>query len=380
MIILKCKIVCKGGELVAEKIVKIGVAGLIRGKGIAEQILSLGNVRLCAICDSDAARLCEVERWLTNEKNAPKLFCTTSFDELIASDIDAVFIATHVDAHTECAIKALRAGKHVLSEIPAVTSLEEARALKAEVLSHPNLKYMSAENCCYWAFVQGWKRMYEEGKFGDIVLAQGEYLHGKYYSNDIECNLASDHWRLTLPAIQYITHTLGPLLYIMNDRCVSVTCLEPEMVHFSKRSAPSNGIALFETEKGAAIRISICFGAFVGFDHNYSMYGTKGMIETDNTKSFFDAHSFARFADVPDSCGDKIDIPVTLKFPGSVLDGHGGADARMIADFADCIIKGTKPPLDIDWALRMALPGIYAHMSALSGGNKIEIPAILQEF
>lgn len=359
-----------------DRIIKFGVAGLVRGKGIAAQIAALSNAVLGAVCDKDADRLAEVSRYLAEEKKISGFLCTESFDEMLASDIDAVFIATDANCHVSLVIKALRAGKHVMSEIPAVSTVEEAKQLKDAVEAHPQLKYSLAENCCYWAFVQGWKTMYDQGKFGDAVFAQGEYLHGKYHSGFDGDNANLGHWRLTTPAIEYITHTLGPLLYILNDRCVSVTCLEPVMTDITVKTGPSNGIALFRTQKGAAIKVLICFGAYVGFDHNFSLYGTKGMIETDNVKSFFDAHSFARFSDVPGSDGEKIDIPVTLEFPGSSKDGHGGADERMINDFVNCIIKDTKPPIDVDMALKMTLPGIYAHMSAQSGGVQMDIPDV----
>jgi predicted dehydrogenase len=44
-------------------------------------------------------------------------------EELLASDIDAVYIATLPDSHADYSIAALKAGKHVLCEKPAATNL-----------------------------------------------------------------------------------------------------------------------------------------------------------------------------------------------------------------------------------------------------------------
>ncbi|WP_090533391.1 Gfo/Idh/MocA family protein [Paraburkholderia sartisoli] len=45
-----------------------------------------------------------------------------SLDALLASDIDAVYIATHQDSHADYAIAALAAGRHVLCEKPATVN------------------------------------------------------------------------------------------------------------------------------------------------------------------------------------------------------------------------------------------------------------------
>ena len=65
-----------------------------------------------------------------------------------------------------------------------------------------------------------------------------------------------------------------------------------------------------------------------------------------------------------------------MVFPGEeiVRNGHGRADIEMMAAFVDCIINDKPSPIDVDAGIRMALPGIYAHMSAEQGGMPVEIP------
>ena len=48
----------------------------------------------------------------------------------------------------------------------------------------------------------------------------------------------------------------------------------------------------------------------------------------------------------------------------------------MLLDFARCIIEDTPSPIDVDMGIRMTLPGIIAHESALQGGVPLEIPQI----
>ncbi len=56
--------------------------------------------------------------------------CAT-FDEVLASDVDAVYIATLNDTHAQFACAALAAGKHVLCEKPATLNERELEAVLA---------------------------------------------------------------------------------------------------------------------------------------------------------------------------------------------------------------------------------------------------------
>ena len=354
------------------KIVKLGVVGLKRGAYVAWTLIGDTNVVIRAIADSDPDTLkaCKDDY----EKNGVKDFlCFDSIEELLKSDIDAVYIATDKPLHTKHTVMALEAGKHVLSEIPVIETLEEAKILKNAVNSHPELKYMAGENCFYWAFIEAWKKMYEEGKFGDILYAESEYLHA-VHPDEIKPYSPENHWRRYNPAISYLTHNLGPLLYIMDDYCVSVSCMAPTAAKYNPHSmSDENGIAIFRTAKGAVIRIFIGFGMYVGYDHNFALYGTRGSILTDKTKPLEEATSFAKLYDVPDTFEKFFEIPVKLSTTGDVY-GHGGVDARMSRDFIKCIIEDTEPPINVDMGIRISLPGIIANESARLGGALLEIP------
>lgn len=61
--------------------------------------------------------------------------------------------------HARQAIQVLEAGKYVISEIPTVNTIEEAKMRKTAAKAHPELKRKVAENCCFWAFTETWKKM-----------------------------------------------------------------------------------------------------------------------------------------------------------------------------------------------------------------------------
>ena len=355
--------------------VKLGVVGLRRGWGVVYEILKETKVHLTAICDKDVERVEYVSKEL-DKMNYEGYTSYTDYDEMLKSDIDAVFIANYAPEHVPLVKKAMEAGKHVLSEIPCASTIEEARELKAIVTSHPELKYMIAENCCYWGFITAWKKMYEEGKFGETIYAESEYIHSRDWRELKESQYPADHWRTWHHAIRYLTHNLGPLLHIMDDHCVSVTCMESDVDDYNPYvTRKDTGVALFKTAKGAVIRIMVCLAGYVKSDHNFRIIGTRGSIETDNYEHYENAHCFASFHDIPGSREDKIDIPVTASSFG---DGglHAGADRKMVMDFINCVLNDTKPPLDVDYAIKISIPGILAHESAAQGGIPLEIPEI----
>lgn len=357
-----------------KKQIKYGVIGLGRGLDIVLEGLDDQRGRLVAACDKNPKTLAKAK-----EKLAQKGVCDCAFyedfDDMLKAELDAVIIATDAVCHVPFVVKAMDAGLHVLCEIPSVNSIEEAGLLKETVNAHPDLIYMAAENCCYWAFVEAWKTMFEEGKLGDVIYAEGEYLHSINPEKFSPDNYPQGHWRITNPAIKYLTHELGPLLYILDDRCVSVTCMESDVIYnpyFPEKKG--TGVAMFKTEKGRIIHILISFGSYTSPDHNFRILGTQGSLETDRLKKVYDAHTFANLQSIPNTFTQKLDIPVTTAYAGDTAGTHGGGDRRMMRDFLKCVTEGKKPKLDVNFALRMTIPGIIAHESAIHGGAPMEIP------
>ena len=183
------------------------------------------------------------------------------------------------------------------------------------------------------------------------------------------------NWRNSYPAIKYLTHSLGPILDIIDDRCVSVTCMIPDVVYNPNSDVKKNGVALFKTEKGAVIRILVCFNAYTGYAHRYMIIGTAGCVENDPTKPLEEALSYASMREVDGSIYRKLEIPVTLMAEGEE-ETRGRGEIKMLREFISCIQNDTPTPIDIDKAINMSLPGIIAYESALRGGKLMTIPQI----
>ena len=62
-----------------------------------------------------------------------------TLDDLLSSDIDAVYIATHADTHAEFCVQALTAGKHVLCEKPSALNVHQLEQILLAARTHSRL-------------------------------------------------------------------------------------------------------------------------------------------------------------------------------------------------------------------------------------------------
>ncbi len=359
----------------SEKKIKIGVVGLgPRGRDLFIN-------RLCNVPGTEPVAICDIKEEKVNERMAEleKKGHTgvrgyTDYAEFLKSDVEAVLVATHVDSHAQLAAEALDAGKHVLCEIPNIRSVEEGKMLKEAVERNPG-KFMVAENCCFWAHINAWKQMYEEGLLGEVVYAESDYLHPsrEIWHPEIK---REKTWRSFMPAIHYLTHNLGPILYILNDTVAEISGFIPDINPIEEaHPAPPNGVAIVKTKKGVVIKIFIGFGVchIEGSWHNFALYGSKGCVQTARGNSSDNGKTVACFKHTPYLKG-FVDIPVYPDYPGKSNDGHGGADQLMMDEFIRCLREDEEPALGIDYGLSIAIPGILANKSSLEHGKTYKMP------
>jgi len=89
------------------------------------------------------------------------------FDELLASDIDAVYIATLPDSHADYSIRALNAGKHVLCEKPAATNLAILNSI-LKVATAKQLLFMEGMKPPFFPLYQKFKQHLMIDPIGEV--------------------------------------------------------------------------------------------------------------------------------------------------------------------------------------------------------------------
>ena len=353
---------------------RIGILGIggpktvtsARGRSFIKVFQAMRETEVVAVCDVQKDGLADVER----AYGIKGLY--TDYSEMLDQDIDAVVVASPAPMHAEHAIAALDSGKHVLSEVPACYDLKECQPL-VDAVRRSGKKYMLAENVCYFAYVQAWNQMIHEGRIGKPIYAEGEYIHDcRYLMVNPD---GSKTWRASMPPIHYITHTLGPLIQMMDARCVSAVAM-----HTGRNVAPEIGaidmeVAVFRMSSGAVVKQLCGFSVAREPSHSWlSIYGTKGCLEgkrwdRDEIKGYFEGESDVK---------GMVTLPLGIEHanapPEARLGGHGTSEYFMLKDFVDCVLNDTKPAIDIYDAMDFTVPGICAHISAESGARPVDVP------
>ena len=140
---------------------KVGLAGLgYWGPNLARNFDDLAE--LAWLCDlSEENRAQYAARY-------PGATVTGDFDELLASDVEAVVIATPVPTHYELAKRALEAGKHVLVEKPPAMKGAEMDEL-VRIAAERDLVLMPGHLLLYHPGVRKLKELIDAGELGDVL-------------------------------------------------------------------------------------------------------------------------------------------------------------------------------------------------------------------
>ncbi|WP_373002810.1 Gfo/Idh/MocA family protein [Sulfurimonas sp.] len=152
------------------------------GINLAKAIDNTVGYELINIFDEHADRVSEAKKLYDFEiKN--------SLDEVLSSNIDAVFIATPPATHYDIAKQALEANKHIFVEKPFTLNLDDAYKL-INLAEKKNLKYMVDHIFLYSEPIKYLKQNLD--KFGDIVYINARRINlGLFqYSTDVIWDLA----------------------------------------------------------------------------------------------------------------------------------------------------------------------------------------------
>jgi predicted dehydrogenase len=356
---------------------KAGAIGLSRGGGLVDALATHPDIEIAALCDVNEDVLAhKAAKYNLGDK---QLY--TKFHEFVNAPIDIIVVATPIEYHAEQCIHGMESGKHILCEQTAAYTVDDCARL-VETVKRTGKTYMMGENYSYFHYIREWRKWIDAGKIGEIFYAEGEYLH-EIQNLLIDPVTGERHWRYRRAPIWYCAHTLGPLLLLMNDRIVKATGIHAERHMFPEESIAflDMEVGLFKTQKGAVIKILRSQAAHRHHEMIfYSIYGTKGFIETGREGGWHGTTGRAFFLDEmsKEEGSQPIDCPHSDPDapPEAKAGGHGTSEYFMIRDFVEAIHAKRQPPVDVCRAVDFTIPGLIAHESAMKGGVWMDVPLL----
>ena len=378
----------------------IGVGG--RGTYLLRLLLEQG-VEVPAVCDIRPARL-EIAVNLiakAREGRKPATYGKDPFDYrhlLARDDLEAVLVATPMQWHAVMSVDALRAGKHVLSEVSAAVTLQECWDL-VHAVEETGRVYMLAENCCYWHPVMMIRNMVRKGIFGELTFAECGYVHDcRALAFEADGSLT---WRGELSRDYrgnlYPTHSLGPVAQWLGinrgDRLVSLVAAETKhagMRHYIEKRFPPDHPARklqFKAADSTTVLIRTAKGVLIDLRYDvksarphpttvyYSLQGTTASYDSRIDGIWIEGRSPSYQWQPLDTYREEFEDPLWKEHRAAAeKTGHAGGDFFVLHQFLEAIRRGGPSPIDVYDAVTWSAVTPLSEISLNEGGRVVEIP------
>lgn len=185
--------------------VKVGVVGFgYWGPKLVRNFSEIAEADMAWVVDRDEGRLNKAR------SQYPNLIVATDYDQMLASDVEAVVIATPIRTHYALARAALLAGKHVLVEKPITASSREAQEL-IRLAEARGLTLMVGHTFLYNNAVRLLREIVASGELGEVCYVDTARLNLGLFQRDI--NVV---WDLA-------PHDVSILLYVLQQEPVFVS-------------------------------------------------------------------------------------------------------------------------------------------------------------
>lgn len=315
------------------------------------------------------------------------------YEEVLNLDeVDIVALGTPDPIHAQQALAALDAGKHVLTEIPMATEIEDCEKLIAAVKRSG--KHLQMAQQVRWApYVLAAKALKDAGEFGEIFYAEGEYFH------NVEGYLRGPQgertWRSTNPYAGILgggPHPYDTIRWLTGVEFTEVHAYSVKPVGGLERDADDHFTALFKApgRSGAIAKIAVSSGLARPYGLYMSVYGTEGTWERNrqpdagspnsddyfflrkipNVRQMMTLPSFrSRYHSFTGIIADAMPEEMASAFG---TQGHGVHDAMPAADLIQAVVEDRPPLIDVYEGARTCA-GLRCALESCRTGETVKI-------
>ena len=385
--------------------VRVGIVGLgMRGPGAVDRLSFIEGVEIKALCDKYADRVEKAQSILT-KKGLPAAKSYSGEEGWKAlcesNDIDLVYVTTPWHLHTPISVYAMKNGKHAASEVPAAKTMDECWEL-VETSEKTKKHMMMLENCCYDFFELLTLNMARNGLFGEIVHAEGAYIHDLTKDYLFNKNGYADMWRLkenmTRNGSLYPTHGLGPIAQCMNinrgdkfDYLVSMSSNDFTMGAMANELASKDDFfkpfanknyrgnmntTVIKTNHGKTLMVQHDVSTIRPYSRIHLVSGTKGAAQKwPGPEKIALGHGWMK-PEEQKQMQEKYTLPI-VKHIGEIaknVGGHGGMDFIMDWRLIDCLRNGLPLDQDVYDAASWTAAGLLSEVSLKKRSASVDVP------
>ena len=390
-------------------VVRVGFIGLgMRGPGAVERFTHINGVEIKGLCDLEQNNVDKCQKMLEKAglPQAQGYVGPEAYKQLCErDDVDLIYIATDWLNHTPIALYAMEHGKHVAIEVPAATSVEECWQL-VDTSERTRRHCMMLENCVYDFFELTCLNMAQQGLFGEILHAEGAYIHNlSDFWDDYHNN-----WRLDFNQKNrgdvYATHGFGPVCQALNihrgNKLNYLVCMDTKSVVGLAKAKEKMGSTEFANGDHTTTLIKTEHGQTIELQHNvytprpynrlYQLTGTMGFANKYPITGFtfmpgqvpaevlpkdakINPHGFVS-KEIKDAVLEAYKHPIhqEIEEKAKQVGGHGGMDFVMDYRLVYCLQNGLPLDQDVYDAAEWSCVGELSAVSAEHNSMPVAFP------
>lgn len=290
-----------------------------------------------------------------------------SVEELLADPaIDAVSICTPNATHSEYAVAALKAGKHVLCEKPMAITLPDCEAMVAAAEESAKLLMIAQNQRFAKAHVEA-KRLLSEGVIGDVLTYRTTFGHGGPETWSVTPGTGSWFFNAKSAALGAMgdlgVHKTDLIQFLLDQRVVEVsakvTTLDKRDAEGNLVGVDDNAIAIYTMDGGTIGSMTASWTYYGAEDNSTVLYGTKGIMRIYDDP----AHSIVVFA--KDGTATNYDVD-------AIQTNDNQTSSGIIDAFVEAIEAGAESPVSGESAMS-AMKAVLACVESSKIGRAIRI-------
>jgi len=353
--------------------IKIGVFGAHRGMTMVYSVLHSKDAELVAVCDKFQPALDNCKK-AAEDVGMTNVAYYNNFEDFYNHDMDAVVLANYANEHVPFAIRLLDSGRHVMTECLTCATMKEAVEL-IEAVERSGKIYTYSENYCYTPVRWEMRERYRRGDIGDLIYAEGEYVHDCSSIYPSITYGERDHWRNQCYSTFYCTHSIGPILTMTGLHPVKVSGFEgpnkPYMWNLGSLT-PCAGIVMMTLNNGAVVK-SLHGNLKHSAHSHYQLNGERGALRDigdGQLQTYIEGEN-------ENGRGKHETYKPSHVIPEAEESGHGGGDFYTTHYFIRSILGdevARERAIDVYTAVDMCIPGILAYKSIVNGNCSIDVP------